>query len=175
IRVVGDLAPNLPEAIPRLTALFPEIEAVRAVARYGPAGGPAVAELTELLKDNNATVRWQAVRTLGKLRDSAISALPKIVDRLTADPDPLVREHAAEAVGDIGPGAAEGIPALVKALQDPVAKVRRDAVRSLGQMGKAAEGVIAEVRKSELDPDPEVSGAATRAVRLIDPTATRKH
>jgi HEAT repeat protein len=168
-RAVGELAPNVPGGVPALINLFPDIEAIRAVARFGPNGVQAVGPLVELFIHEDPTVRWQAVRAVGKIGPPAVPAVPELIRLTGADPDPLVREHAAEALGDIGPAAADCIPALVKALHDPVARVRRDAVRSLGQMGPAARGVLAEVLAAAQDPDPDVKTAAVRAARLIDP------
>jgi HEAT repeat protein len=174
VRAVGELAPHVPEAVSSLLRLFPDIEAIRTVARFGPAAGGAVPALTELLKHTDATVRRQAVRTLGKIGVPSLPALPELIRLTGDDPDPGVREQSAEAIGDIGPAAADGIPALVKALKDEVPRVRRDAVRALGQMGPAAKGVLAEVRAATNDPDADVKTAATRAVRLIDPAAADK-
>jgi HEAT repeat protein len=174
IRAVGELAPELPGAIPPLIKLFPDVESIQAVAKFGPAGGDAVPALTALLTHENSTVRWQATRTLGKIREPSLPALPELMRLTLDDPDPLVREHAAEAMGDIGPAAAAGVPTLIKALKDPVARVRRDAVRSLGQIGPAAKAAIEDVRKAAEDSDSNVRTAATRAIRLIDPTAAQK-
>jgi len=171
-RAIGELAPDVPGAIPALVAMFPDVEAIRAVARFGPAGDEAVPALVALFRHDDPTVRWQAVRAVGKIGRPA--AVPELIQLTGSDPDPLVREHAAEAMGDIGPAAAAGVPALVKALHDPVARVRRDAVRSLGQIGPAATAALADVRAATEDPDPDVKAAATRAARLIDPAGGPK-
>jgi HEAT repeat protein len=168
-RSLGELAPDVADAVPALVALFPDIEAIRAVARFGPHAAPAVRPLLDHFANPDPAIRWQAARAVGKIGPPAVSAVPELARLLRSDPDPLVREHAAEALGDIGPPAADGIPALAKALRDPVARVRRDAVRALGQMGPAARGVLTEVRAAADDPDPDVKAAATRAARLIDP------
>jgi hypothetical protein len=174
VRAIGELAPEVPGAMPGLVALFPDVEAIRAVSRFGPAGADAVPRLIELLRHEDPTVRWQAARTLGKVREPAVPSVPELVRLTGSDSESLVREHAAEAIGDIGPAAAAGIPALVQALKDPVPRVRRDAVRALGQMGPTAKGVLADVRLATQDPDADVKAAASRAVSLIDPTASEK-
>jgi HEAT repeat protein len=173
VRAIGELAPDVPGGVQALIPLFPDVEAMRAVARFGPAGGEAVPSLIVILKHDDPTVRWQAARALGKIGVPAVPAVPELARLATSDPEPLVREHAAEALGDVGPAAADGIPALVQALHDPVARVRRDAVRALGQMGLAAKGVLADVRALHDDPDADVRAAAGRALRLIDPTSSR--
>jgi HEAT repeat protein len=169
IRVVGDLAPDVPGAVAGLIQLFPDVEAIRAVANFKQAGAEAVPKLIELTKHEDAAVRRQAVRTLGKIGVPALTSLPALITLTGTDPVSGVREQSAEAIGDIGPTAAEGIPVLVKALKDSDAMVRRDAVRSLGQMGPTAKSVLAEVRALTKDPEEKVRDAATKAARLIDP------
>ena len=174
IRAVAELAPDVPGAVPALAARFPDVEAIRAVAKFGRAGGEAVPALVKLFAHADPEVRWQSVRAIGKIGEPALAAVPELM-RLTAeDPAWQVREHAAEALGDIGPAAIAGLPALVKALHDPNARVRRDAVRSLGQMGPAAKLALPEVRAANQDPDENVKTAAKRAARLIDPTGENK-
>jgi HEAT repeat protein len=75
--------------------------------------------------------RWNAARTIGKLKGA--TRLSALTDRLT-DADPQVREHSAEAIGDIGPEAAAAVVQLVGPLSDAQTKVRRDSARSLGQI-----------------------------------------
>lgn len=169
VLVVGDLAPDVPGAVAGLIQLFPDVKAIQAVAKFKQAGAEAVPKLIELTKYEDATVRRQAVRTLGKIGVPALSALPTLITLTGTDPVPGVREQSAEAMGEIGPAAAEGIPTLVKALKDSDTMVRRDAVRSLGQMGPAAKDVLPEVRALTKDPEERVRVAATTAVRLIDP------
>jgi HEAT repeat protein len=173
VRAVGELAPDVPGGVQALISLFPDVDAMRAVARFGPGGAEAVPALITALKHDDPTVRWQAARALGKIGAPAVPAVPELARLATSDPEPLVREHAAEALGDIGPAAADGIPALVQLLRYRVARVRRDAVRALGQMGPTAKGVLGDVRALEQDSDADVRAAATRAIRFIDPTSSR--
>jgi HEAT repeat protein len=168
IRVVGDLAPDVPGAVTGLIPLFPNVEAIRAVARFKQAGAEAVPKLIELTRHEDPGVRRQTVRALGKIGVPALSSLPALISLIETDSVPGVREQSAEAIGEIGPAAAEGIPVLVKALKDTDAMVRRDAVRSLGQMGPAAKGVLSDVRTLTKDPEEKVRKAATDAARLIE-------
>jgi HEAT repeat protein len=169
IRMVGDLAPDVPGAVVGLIQLFPDVEAIKALANFKQAGAEAVPKLIELTKHEDAAVRRQSVRTLGKIGVPAMASLPALITLTGTDPVSGVREQSAEAIGDIGPTAAEGIPILVKALKDSDTMVRRDAVRSLGQMGPTAKSVLTEVRALIKDPEEKVRDAATKAVRLIDP------
>src|SRR5262249_25850826 len=174
VRAIGELAPDVPGGVQALIPLFPDVEAMRAVARFGPVGAEAVPALVAALKQDDPTARWQAARALGKIGAPSVPAVPELARLTISDPDPLVREHAAEALGDIGSPATDGIPALVQALRDPVARVRRDAVRALGQMGPTAKCVLAEIRALGQDSDADVRDAALRAVRLIVPSENPK-
>jgi cyclophilin family peptidyl-prolyl cis-trans isomerase/HEAT repeat protein len=103
---------------------------------------------------------------------------------LARDVDPLVRRRAALAIGRVG--MAEGVPALVSALQDPDVDVRASAAFGLGLLGAieptdpAAEAKAAAAsfpgRPALIsalgDAAPQVRGRAIEALGLIgDPSA----
>ena len=77
--------------------------------------GALSAALVGLVRDEDASVRAQALLGLGLVR--ANQALPAISDHLAADPAPSVRTAAAYALGQIG--AQASTPALVASLNDP--------------------------------------------------------
>ena len=62
--------------------------------------------------------------------------MPALITAL-GDADEGVRRSAAEALGRIGPAAAEAVPALITALGDADAEVRRSAAEALGRIGPA--------------------------------------
>ena len=167
------LAPDLPaDALPKLIARSPPLEAIRAIAQYGSAAESAIPKLVELMKNDDPAVRFQAVRALSKIGAAAIPQVPAFIQMMASDVSDKVREIAAEAIGALGPAAAakypEAIPALAKALKDQAWNVRRDAVRSLGQLGPAAKPVLAEVKALEKDDNDRVKKAAAVAVRQIE-------
>ncbi|MEN6517395.1 MAG: HEAT repeat domain-containing protein [Methanospirillum sp.] len=142
----------------------PDEEGVRWRAAEGLArlGGPAVAGLATLAEDGDPDVRWKAIVALGdigdpragpalraRLADSdrfvrgrAVSALarlgapclPLMFDAL-ADPDPRVRQGAAEVLGLLGDPA--GVDGLLQALRDPTESVRRAAAVALLRINPA--------------------------------------
>lgn len=171
ITAVGNLAPNVPGAVPALVKLFPKDRAIRAVGEFKQGGAEAVPALLELLNHPEVLVRWNAARTLGKIGEPALPAVPGLLKQLESDPDPLVQEHAAEALGDIGVKVlanTDVIPALAKALKNPDQRVRRDSVRSLGTMGAAAKPVLADIKTLITDPVARVKEAAVEAVKKIE-------
>ncbi len=71
-------------------------------------------------------------------------------------PDPIVRSHAALAMGRIGNQAA--VPVLLRLMSDPDSIVRRDAVFAVGQLGSS--DALARLRDIVLNTPPEEYGAA---------------
>ena len=144
------------------------IAVLRALSEYGPEAKPALPQLVAVLRDKQlpTEVRWNAARTLGKIRDAGSEAVPVLIEHLEDKAD-TVREHAAEALGDIGPNAAEGVPELVAVLSDPATRVRRDAVRSLGQIGQAARLAVPDVEKLLDDPEEIVRQAAAKTLETL--------
>jgi HEAT repeat protein len=168
---LGQVGPLSPLVVPALTVRLKDddpLPALRALARCRPDGLEAVPEVTALLTRTAAAVRWNAARTLGKL--GADKALGPLVAALK-DEDADVREHAAEALGDIGPAAAAAVEPLTGALRDPNARVRHDAARSLGQIGPAARPAVPALRGLRDDPEPAVREAAARALAALEPPA----
>ncbi|MBB74688.1 MAG: hypothetical protein CMJ75_09265 [Planctomycetaceae bacterium] len=146
------------------------VEVLRALSEYGGQAQPALTELGKVLRDRSidTEVRWNAARTIGKVREKAVSEVALLVEHLQ-DEEATVREHSAEALGDIGPGAATSVPALVAVLTDKATRVRRDAVRSLGQIGPAAQAAVPDILKLLKDPEPIVQQAARTALETLAP------
>jgi HEAT repeat protein len=144
--------------------------AVRALSEYRSEAAPALSALVRVLQEKGLDdeTRWNAARTLGKLGEQGVDAIPVLVEALS-DEVATVREHAAEALGDIGPPAAVAISDLVGVLNDPAVRVRRDAVRSLGQIGQAARTAVSAMKPLLDDPEKIVRDAARNALLEIAP------
>src|SRR5262245_6539542 len=56
--------------------------------------------------------------------------------------DSIIRRNAAYALGQIGAGAKEAVPALIAALKDRDTEVRRSAASALGQIGPVAKEAV---------------------------------
>jgi HEAT repeat protein len=143
---------------------------IRPLSAAGAEAREAVPELTKIAADASLRpkTRWEAIRTLQKIGRDAKPAVPTLIKSLE-DEDDLVREHAAESLGEIGDPAAA--PHLTRVLSDRVALVRRDAVRSLGQLGLSAKDALPAVKKLLDDKEELVRDAARTALRRIDPDA----
>jgi HEAT repeat protein len=165
---LGAVGPNDPRAVAALTAQLgtsDSLSATKGLAKCGAAALPATGALVKLLRDPDAEVRWNAVKTLGKIR--AVDALEPLIGALSDSSD-LVREHAAESLGDLGPAAASAVGRLTETLKDPYVKARRDAARALGMIGSAAKSAVPALEAlAKDDPEAIVRQAAEIAVKKL--------
>ena len=158
-------------AVPGLTALCqkdPSVEVSRALSKYGPKASSALDPLMAIMEDESlpTDVRWNAIRTIGKIRAPAAPAIDRLIALLKHKED-TIREHAAEALGDIGPLSERSVDHLVALLTDSHTRVRRDAVRSLGQIGGRAKTKLAEIKKLTKDKKELVRKAAKDAIKAL--------
>jgi len=82
----------------------------------------------KLMKSTSASVRRQAVRDIGRMRQP--SSVKILTEALSNDPDFGVRSMAAEALGNMR--SKEAVPALVKALDDKNRNVRSASIVAFG-------------------------------------------
>jgi HEAT repeat protein len=108
----------------------------RALGECGTAARPAVGPLNRRLKDANAEVRIAAALALARIEPEkqASTAVAALMGELKG-PDVLQRVLAADALGEIGPGARDATAALRKAADDPEAEVRQAATDALKRVG----------------------------------------
>jgi HEAT repeat protein len=69
---------------------------------------------------------------MGPKAGPAASAAAALLD----DPDPVTRQRAAFALGEIGPAARAALPALERALSDPDEVLRRRAREALEKLAR---------------------------------------
>ena len=141
--------------------------ALESLGSIGPRAAPAVAELVELLDQQDDTeIRRVAAKALGKIGPAASEATGPLVGALL-DPRVVVRASAAEAIGRIGIADATVIAGLKACLRDEYVVVRRNAVRALGQLGAAADSALPQIDALSNDPNPAVRTEAQEAIRRI--------
>ena len=75
--------------------------------------------LLKWLGDTNATIRWNAALTLGRLHAQSELVVPALINLLD-DSDSWVRRDAINALCAFGPEAASAIPALTRHSADPI-------------------------------------------------------
>ncbi len=105
-----DVAPGLYEG---LQSSEPKIRAVSAVVvqEMGRPGRATRDALIAALDDENRWVRYEAIDALGSLGSDASPAAKRLV-ALAVLPDAFAARHAIDALGHIGPAAADVLPAL---------------------------------------------------------------
>ena len=117
-------------------------------------------DLIRTLRSRTATDRIRAAKDLGRLGCLARESLPTLVG-LLRDDEAKVREAAAQAVGQMGPGA---LAALSGMLTHSDKYVRRNAVWAMGKLGPAALPALANLCRGLKDADPRTASGAAQAL-----------
>ncbi len=85
---------------------------------------------------------------------------------------PQTRNAAAYEIAGMGPAAAAAVPALIAALDDPVAAVRFPVTIALLEIGPAAKAAVPRlVTMVDEEINDEIAASARRALRHIDPAS----
>ncbi len=125
------------------------------------------AALRDAIRSDDAVVRREALRSLGKLRERA-STDPQIVVPLllesSTDPDPSVRNVAVTYLGIVRDSPDKEVTGLIKALGDSEAAVRQAAAMALAAYGGRAEPAIPALKKAANDKDEDVKREAGRTL-----------
>src|SRR5438128_1594838 len=85
--------------------------------------------------------------------------------------DKIERQKAAVALAELGPGAKDAVPALMKALEDPEEDVRRRIPYALGKIGPAAKTAVPALIARLKDESGEVRYWSALALGQIAPEA----
>lgn len=121
----------------------------------------AIPRLVALFAHPDRDVQTQVQTALERFGADAVPAVTGVLH----DPNPQVREQAADTLGVIG--TRESVGALIPLLSDAVWQVRFAAVTALAHLGGAA--VRAAVQPLANDPDMRVRQLAVRAAQRIRP------
>jgi predicted nucleic acid-binding Zn-ribbon protein len=116
--------------------------------------------------------RSTAVFSLDMHSAEARGVLPRLLEMVSSDPEPMVRLAVVEALRRLGAEASgaeagEVVPVLAGALQDGYAEVRRAAALTLCSLGPAAGVAQATLTRSLSDVNPRVREAAAQALQTI--------
>ena len=85
---------------------------------------------------------------------------------------PQTRNAAAYEIAGLGPAAAPAVPALIDALDDPVAAVRFPVTVALLEIGPAAKAAVPRLKQMmDEELNDEIAASARRALKQIDPSA----
>jgi HEAT repeat protein len=85
---------------------------------------------------------------------------------------PQTRNAAAYEIAGMGPAAAPAVPALIAALDDPVASVRYPVTVALLEIGPAAKAAVPRLQQMmDEEINDEIAASARRALKHIEPAA----
>jgi HEAT repeat protein len=147
------------------------LPAARALADLGPAAAAAVPPLAAALKDPVGGSRDEIIDALGTLGPKSAPAVPLLIAELDRGSGWVLEwlagggedcyigayfkvNGALQALGRIGPGAKEAVPALTLHLRDAEPDVRLEVARALGGIGPSAAKSV-RVLKGVLRDDDE--------------------
>ena len=158
-------------AIPDVAAALAERDlAADAAVALSFMGPRALPPLQEALSSDDAMVRREALRSIGKLRFRAPLAsndvMPLVLDGMT-DSDTGVRAVAATYLGIMHEEPEESVPLLTQGLEDPDPAVRRASATALGSFGSEAASALPALKKAAADQDPDMAREAGRAIVAI--------
>ncbi len=157
--VVEQLAAALRSPIARLRQYA--LVALALVAKHHlDAVAPLVPDLVRATRDEEGSVRWCAVETLGKIGGQQPALVKGAVDRIAAClDDPLnhlrwCAVHALERIGEHRPGYVErAVPKLIVCLDDPYEHVRwraRGTLKKLDIDVEAYQEAVSTIKRVEV-------------------------
>jgi len=120
--------------------------AAMALEAFGAQGKAALRALIAALGDEDRNVVRQAIRSVGAMGKEASPAVATLVGIYRGEESSEVRALAAEALGRIGPAAAEAVPLLLPALGDESGALRAEAALALGRIGAESQRAVPLLR-----------------------------
>lgn len=178
------LGPAAEDAIPALARAMPEAGAPEALASIGPAATPALIEILRTGNRATQQDAMRALAKIGPAARDAVPLVagllpdPQAIETLGAIGgfESLIRELKArpdvKLVGPLVRAGEPAVPSLIDVLGHENARVRRLAAQILGAMrGKAAAAVPALTKAALGDPDRSVRDRAQRSLGEIGPAA----
>ena len=141
--LAGDGVPAIPGIVARMRleserGLDIDKEATKTLVAIGSASVPMlIEEYKERIKAKKSY--YHMIDAFGSLGPRAKAAVPVLVEEGLLDPNPVLRESAAEALGKIGSSDKAALSGLVEAAkEDESTKVREKAMAALLSTGKPA-------------------------------------
>jgi HEAT repeat protein len=174
---IGDIGIPTCGAPERLIATFAKEPDLRGLA-HGPCKassslaslGPSIIPRlnSELSQGKTARARACAADVIGELKSASGTVVETLAGALDHDPNPLVAEHAANALDSIGADAHDAVPALTRALTNRDDMVRSAALQAFGSMGEyAVEAIPLILQKARSTDYGDVRNAATTTLQRL--------
>ena len=173
-QALGKIGPKARQAIPELIKVMPvprggniaaeALEKIDPQWRESPEAKQAIPDLIKTLEDFDAWDFHVCICVAMVLTDIGKPVIPDLVKALSSG----ARQHAAGAIGDIGPEAKQAIPDLVKVLNDPKSDIRIYAAKALGRIGPEAKQAMPDLIKSMVNRNENIYIYAAEALEKID-------
>ena len=116
-------------------------ELLVAALNLGADPGRVVNAIVELLKSDEAIVRYRAANLVARIGPKAVLAVPRLGEMLN-DPEPKVQLAAIDALAAIGPAAKEVVFELGKKVEGNDPTAARAAAAALKAFGPAAAPAV---------------------------------
>ncbi len=174
IRVLRGMKSQALEALPRIAALYPNVngqdkrEILDALTGIDAQGDVAIPVLVEALKEPAAPDRREALLGLMRFRTKSNLFMDSLIEELK-DTDLENRLFVINIIRGLGPQAEKAIPAMKALTEDNEPQVRSAAVNSLAGFG-ALPGVIQTIGKLVKDPDLRVRMTSIGVLRRLGQT-----
>ncbi len=144
----------------------------RGAAELNNIGTPAILELIKALEDGNSNVRRFAASFLEKHKALTVEHKVKRYILDLSDSHPNVRTKAAEALGNMGPAAAEATPLLIKLIGNNDYYIRLHASKALEKIGSLSPELKAKQYSLDLrDSNRDVRRKAAEALCILGQNA----
>src|SRR5207302_9982271 len=124
--------------------------------------------LREALRDAVVDVRGSALKGLSQLKGADSEAAGEL-GRLLADSNPVIRQDAIRALGNLGKA---GMPGLLNALGDSYSALSDEAAKAIVRSGEDAVPSLQALHQS---PDPHLRRIADQLLRRIQKKSRRRH
>lgn len=146
IAALGRIGSPAIKAIPNLVAALNEddalaTQAIEAIVNIGPSSPSELSGLVDGLLSSVHRMRASCVEVLRRLGPKVSVAMGKELGSSSGERKIVI----LEALGYMGPGAKDSLPALISCLQDKSIAVRQKALAALGYMGPEAASAIPEI------------------------------
>lgn len=137
--------------------------AMEALLALGRNADGALAEITELLRSDDATLSDGALSCLAQLGELAAPSVNTLSSMLQ-DADVKVRVRACRALAAMGKPAKQALPAIGKAISDGDPSVREAALSTVAALGPEATELLEQTRAALSDSSTSVRAQAARAL-----------
>jgi HEAT repeat protein len=173
-RKLGQIGPKASPAVPDLLVVLrtdvPQVASsaawalgnIQAPQRHGQLRNQdVIPALIEALDHPDGEVRRYAAYAISLIGPAALSAVPKLSQKLT---DQHMAYMAARALGEMGPAARSSIPAMTALLSSSHAGERAEAAVALSRLGPLPAETVSAIEKLLNDEVDFVRDAASKAI-----------